>query len=202
VSSAEHVAGSRARYQRNLGEGTIMITETTIPLAALRSAVCGDPFWENHLNRTIHQERDTVAVHLAILVKPYLQLLLDGEKTVESRFSMHRRAPYDQVQADDIVLLKRSGGPIMGIGTIASAWFFRLNPTAWRQIKETFGQALCIEDPSFWEARAAASFATLMQLQHVRSIPPITYSKRDQRAWVVLQQRIVQATFCENHMEA
>jgi hypothetical protein len=35
----------------------------------------------------------TGAIHLAVFVEPYLSFLLDGTKTIESRFAMRRSIP-------------------------------------------------------------------------------------------------------------
>ena len=52
-------------------------------------------------------EPSPFSVHLAILLEPYLQYILDGTKTVESRFSKNRIAPYNMVEPGDVVLLKK-----------------------------------------------------------------------------------------------
>ena len=57
----------------------------------LHAAVLGDVFWEQQLQHLFTSSRERVALHLAILVDPYLQLMLDGKKTIESRFSINRR---------------------------------------------------------------------------------------------------------------
>ena len=34
------------------------------------------------------------AIHLAVVNEPHFRFILQGKKTIESRFSMHRAAPY------------------------------------------------------------------------------------------------------------
>ncbi|NEO46376.1 MAG: ASCH domain-containing protein [Moorea sp. SIO4A3] len=127
-------------------------------------------------------------LHLAIFVEPYLQFILDGEKTVDSRFSTRRFAPYNRVEKGDVVLLKKSSGPIVGICQVSYVWFYELDPESWRTIKG-FADAICAQDPDFWKQREAASFATLMRIQNVKPIEPIKFVKRDRRGWVVLHER-------------
>lgn len=155
----------------------------------VQSIVQGDPFWEGYLRHVIAPHMVRCSLHLAILVEPYLQFILEGRKTVESRFSVRRCAPYESVQRGDIVFLKRSSGPIVGLCQIADAWSYRLDPDSWSMIRKEFTQALCAQDPSFWQARRHATFATLMRLQHVRTLSPLPYAKRDRRGWVILQRR-------------
>ncbi|SRR6266702_8579539 len=162
---------------------------------ALRSNLHGDTFWEGYLNQVTGRHYFPFALHLAVLVEPYLQFILDGRKTVESRFSTRRFPPYKSVQRGDVILLKRSGGPIMGLCQVADAWFYQLDPTSWKTIQEEFAQAICAQDPIFWKDREHASFATLIRIKHVRSLMPIQYNKRDRRGWVILQDVNEQLSF-------
>ncbi len=163
----------------------------------LRSIVHGDPFWEGYLHQVPEHYYFPFALHLAILVEPYLQFILDGKKTVESRFSTRRYPPYKSVYRGDVILLKQSGGPIVGVCQVADAWFYHLDTTSWKTIKEEFAQAICAQDPLFWKDREHASFATLIRMKHVRSLMPIQYTKRDRRGWVILQAANEQLRFDE-----
>lgn len=128
------------------------------------------------------------ALHLAILVEPYLTYILEGRKTIESRFSVNRIAPYAHLRQGDVIILKQSSGPILGTCRVARVWFYRLEPNSWREIRHRFAKGLCADDPGFWAARRRASFATLMQLEDVKRMEPLTLRKRDRRGWVVLAQ--------------
>lgn len=149
-------------------------------------SVRGDGFWEERLAAVASA---AISLHLAIFVEPFLGYLLAGQKTVESRFATRRCPPYGRVRYGDLVLVKQSGGAILGLCEVAETWFYHLDPASWRTIREDFAHALCAQDPTFWEARQAASFATLMRVSAVRSLPPIRCPKRDRRGWVVLKPR-------------
>lgn len=166
-----------------------MLAFETFLRSDIQSIVKGDSFWELRLSQLSSSDYCPFALHLAIFVEPYLQFVLDGQKTIESRFATRRYVPYKQVDVGDVVLLKRSGGPIVGICEIAAVWFYRLDAKSWSTIKREFAQALCAQDPNFWQSRQLASYATLMRLHHVRSIPPIKFTKRDRRGWVLLRSR-------------
>ena len=163
----------------------------------LRSILHGDPFWEGYFSQVVGQYYFPFTLHLAILVEPYLQFILDGQKTVESRFSTRRYPPYKSVYRGDAILLKRSGGPIVGLCQVADAWFYQLDMASWETIKEEFAQAICAQDPLFWKDREHASFATLIRIKHVRSLEPIYFTKRDRRGWVILQATNEQLRFDE-----
>jgi len=55
-------------------------------LDAVRLAVSTDPFWAERLSGLTGPTAIEFSVHLAVFVEPFLGYILDGSKTVESRF--------------------------------------------------------------------------------------------------------------------
>jgi len=158
------------------------------PLADnLLLAVQHNSFWRGYLKQFLPPKEAPFSIHLAVFVEPYLQDVLDGRKTVESRFSARRCAPYDRVQKGDVVLLKKSSGPIVGLCKVSNAWSYALEKGSWREIRREYAVDLCAQDPKFWAQRKDASFVTLMRICEVLPIDPIKVEKRDRRGWVVLQ---------------
>ena len=154
----------------------------------LKLSTDGHQFWEGYLEKLSASEPNPFSIHLAILLDPYLQYILDGTKTVESRFSKNRIAPYNMVQTGDVVLLKKVGTKsISGVCVIREVWFYQLDPDSWSEIREGFSKALRADDPSFWNRRETAHFATLMRVAEVHRLPPIEVPKRDRRGWVILR---------------
>ena len=126
--------------------------------------------------------------HLAIFREPFLQLILQGRKTIESRFSMKRIAPFGVVRAGDVMLLKRSSGPIVAYCDIVRAEFFELDQFSLEQIRARYSDRLCA-DAAFWRARKRFRYASLLHIGKVQSVPPWYCEKRDRRAWVVLPRQ-------------
>jgi len=153
----------------------------------LRSAMRCNPQW-SEWSRSLSTGDGNVGIHIAVLIEPYLRFILDGSKTVESRFSRNGCAPFERVTAGDVVLLKRSSGPIVGACTISDVWCYRLSPGKLGEIRQRFGDAI---QPGigFWEERADAAFATLMRVVDVRALPDVYIPKRDRRGWVVLRDQ-------------
>src|SRR6202035_5734171 len=60
-------------------------------------------------------------IHLAVFVEPYLTFVLEGKKTIDSRFSVNRHAPFEQVKNGDLLILKQSSGPICGVCSVSHA---------------------------------------------------------------------------------
>jgi len=155
-------------------------------LQHLRSAARREPKWSDALSALLDGDSAVVGVHLAILVEPYLRFVLDRTKTIESRFSRNGCPPFERVTAGDILLLKRSSGPIVGLCTVTDVWDYRLTPSTMSEIQNRFGRAICPQD-GFWEDRRDAAFATLMRVDDARPLPDLVIPKRDRRGWVVLR---------------
>ena len=161
------------------------------------SAVRDAPFWDRYFTEIQVNQSAGRAIHLAVFVEPYLTFVLEGKKTVESRFSRNLCAPHGRVHEGDAVILKRSGGAVVGICLVSNVWFYELDPQSWDEIRCNFGDNLCTDDSEFWREREKASFATLMCLSHVTELDPITCEKKDRRGWVVLKGCSLGQSRCE-----
>src|SRR3954451_15221383 len=102
-------------------------------LAALEQRLSHEPFWREKV-RTCFETQSPHSLHLAIFRAPYLDLILAGKKTIESRFSVNRIAPYEVAEHDDLVLLKRSPGPITALCLQAKPIYNHLDPESSREI--------------------------------------------------------------------
>lgn len=158
-----------------------------LDMLARLSELCNDtPF------ATAFAADSQVGVHLGIFVEPYLDLLLQGKKTIESRFGVTRHPPFEQVHCGDLLVVKKSGGPVCGVCRITNVWFYRLDPDTWPEI-ERHSQALCMDGSAFWEKKKAASFATLMQVEDVCRLEEFAIDKEDPRGWVVIKDSVLAA---------
>jgi hypothetical protein len=163
-------------------------------LAGVQSAVAADAFWSEYVRQA--NKEGGPSLHLAVLVEPFLGYLLSGQKTIESRFSIHRCAPYGQVNQGDVLVLKAATGPVVGMCLVDHVWSFSLDTTPLTYLRDEFGEALCAND-DFWTQRGRARYATLMRVQRVRSLPPIVVRKRDRRGWVVFRRGPQQTSLLE-----
>src|SRR5688572_23664147 len=86
-----------------------------------------------------------IALHLAVFVEPYLSYILDGSKTVESRFSTRPIAPHGRVHEGDVILMKPSGKPIAGWCRAGRVWNYELDPSSWVEIRDRFSPSLRVQ---------------------------------------------------------
>lgn len=149
--------------------------------------VDGHKFWLSYLLDATRPS-SFIGIHLAIFAEPFLSMVLSGEKTIESRFSRNRCAPYGEVGDGDIILVKEVSGPICGIALARRAWSYDLINEPIESIRRQFGDGIR-GDEAFWASRSDAHYATLIELDSATSIAPVTCDKRDRRGWVALRSR-------------
>ncbi len=129
--------------------------------------------------------------HLAIFNPPFLDLILEGRKIVEGRFSKVRCAPFGAVQEGDVVLMKESGGLVKGSFIVAKVESFEhLTQEKLKELEARYGESLCANaDPQYWQRRRASRYATLMHVaEPTRFERPFPFPKKDRRGWVVLER--------------
>lgn len=158
---------------------------------ALLERVGAHLFWLSYLSDAT-RSTSRIGIHLAIFSEPFLSMVLTGEKTIESRFSRNRCAPYGEVGNGDIILLKEVAGPISGLVLARSTWCYDLTCEPIDRIRKRFGARIGGDD-AFWSSRSDALYATLVELDTPTSISPVGCDKRDRRGWVCLRPR--QMTF-------
>jgi len=127
--------------------------------------------------------------HLVILKKPYLDLILAGQKTVESRFTRTKRPPFGKVASGDTLFLKESSGPVRAVATAAAVKnFAELTPEQITAIKQQYNRLIKGAE-QYWQDKADCRFGLLVWLEDVQPIEPLRISKKDWRAWVVLTEK-------------
>lgn len=133
--------------------------------------------------------RETLArrqrVHLAVMVEPHLSYILQGKKSTESRFSKNAIAPYLQIGPDDLVLLKLTGGPVVGCFTTDAVEFVNLSASEFERLRTNYSDAICA-DEEFWAARTHKRYATLIGVRDPVELPASVIAKSDRRGWVAL----------------
>lgn len=131
--------------------------------------------------------------HLAILTSGWTELILDGSKTIESRFTKVRCAPFGKVHEGDVVYLKESGGLVKGMFTVAKVKTFENLTDAqicdlfYKEYREQIFSslsALMRHPPEKW---LTAKHATLIHVSNpIAFDDPFPYKQKGRSAWLVL----------------
>lgn len=153
--------------------------------------------WASYFHENVIKSPPKVSVHVGVFATPYIGFVFDGTKTIESRFSVNRCAPFGDVSAGDVLLIKEVAGPITGICLIGNVWSYRIKPETLLDVQSRFQAAMRVEDPTFWVERRDAAFGTLMQISNVAKIEPFEIKKSDRRGWVVVKRRTRQLQLWE-----
>lgn len=126
--------------------------------------------------------------HLAIFKGDGAEKILSGSKTIESRFSRGKIAPYGAISAGDLVYIKKSGRDLIGQFKVKKVIFYDgLGVEDIGEIKEKFGKELAV-DEGYWKGKENAKFGTLIFIGESSRFltSPIKLKKKDLRGWAVL----------------
>ncbi len=125
--------------------------------------------------------------HIAIFRQPFYDFVLSGRKTIESRWSLHRIAPYNKIKIGDTILIKKTSEKISAKAVVSDVKFFELTPTIVEQIREKYGKEICTDYFDNWEAYLNKKYCTLIWLKEVTQIEPIDSPKSHGAGWIVLK---------------
>lgn len=108
-----------------------------------------------------------MAVHVAIVSPQCLARILDGRKTMESRLSATRRAPFGRVGRGDSVYFKASGGGFGAMATVgAVVTLAGLTPRGVRDVRKAHEPAV-MGGAAYWHAKRGSKYGTLVTLKDV-----------------------------------
>ena len=132
--------------------------------------------------------------HLAILNKKdkdWLQLILEGKKTIESRWYKNRRTPWNNIHQGDIVYLKKSGEPVTAKGIVDKVIQFEdLTEKMIKSIYDKYGEAIGRERQEFEKAVKDSKnkrYCILIFLKKVCKVSPFNINKKGfgmMSAWI------------------
>lgn len=135
-------------------------------------------------------------IHLGVFNEPYLTYMLEDKKTIESRFSKKRIAPYNKISKDDIVIVKKSSSNVVAYFTIKDIIFYDLSITPISEIKAKYSQELCVND-DFWELKKDSKYATLIFIDELIKLNPFPIKKKGMQTWIKLKPEFDTLTISE-----
>jgi ASC-1-like (ASCH) protein len=108
-----------------------------------------------------------MAVHVAILMRQYIRLILDGTKTVESRLTRTSRAPFRRVSPGDVIYFRQSCGPYLAQAIAGEVTFHEdLKPADIEALKSRWNAMVCGDD-AYWAMKKDSRYATFIRLKQV-----------------------------------
>lgn len=125
--------------------------------------------------------------HIAILRQPFYDMILSGEKTIESRWSKNKIAPYMQVQKGDVVFLKETGKNVTAKANVEKVEFYELTPDIAEEIRKKHGKEIGIDKFDDWNKYLQKNFCTLIWLSNVEKVKNIPSPKSHGAGWLVIK---------------
>lgn len=139
-------------------------------------------------------------VHVGVLMGGYVDEILAGVKTIETRLSTTRRSPFGAVAPGERVYFKERGGGIRATAIIERVRCFdRLTPAMVRALRDEYGEAIR-GTSEYWKRKVDAKYATLMWLREVEPVRfgprvPVFYGS----AWVTIPAAGCVYPACKSH---
>ena len=124
--------------------------------------------------------------HIAIMREPFLSMILSKEKTIESRWSMNKIAPFNKAKIGDEILFKETGKNITAKAKIKDVKFIQLTPKIADEIKEKYGDEIVISKFKNWQERKHKNYLTLIWLKDVKQIDEIKAPKSHGAGWIII----------------
>jgi len=109
--------------------------------------------------------------HLVILHKPYLDLILAGTKTVESRLSRRRHPAAARLRRGDTLYLKEAGGGVRAVAVVAEITEYNdIPPGGVAELARVWWPRVVGGGPDdpYWLAKREARHALFIHLTDVR----------------------------------
>jgi len=126
-------------------------------------------------------------LHLAVFTKGYITKIFRGQKSVDGRFSKVKCAPFGQIKKGDLVLMKQSGGKVVGFfiaGQIDE--YDNPNPIKLTKLIKTNWNDLAI-DQKFWNLKKSSKYFTFIKIQKPTKFRiPVIIKKRNLAGWIAL----------------
>lgn len=127
--------------------------------------------------------------HVAILSKDsssegrqesWLNLIIIGKKSIESRWYVNRVAPWGKIVAGDTVYFKESGDKVKVKASVSKViQFEKLDEIVCGQIFAKYGKQICLQDMSYYPYYTKKKYCILIFLKDVELIAkPFSINKK------------------------
>lgn len=131
--------------------------------------------------------------HVAIMDKRlgYIPDIVSGKKSIESRWYMYKREPWDKIHIGDEIYFKDSGKPITAKALVKEViQISALDREKFGDIVKKYGDLIQIKERSYSEYYQSKNYCILIFLEKAEYIQPIRIDKRGYGsgcAWICVE---------------
>lgn len=126
--------------------------------------------------------------HIAIFQEPFYSFVINGKKSIESRWSNKKIAPFDKVKEGDILYIKKTGCNVTATAKVKLVKYFFLTPEIAEDIKKVYGNEICTDYFDDWEKYKNKKYCTLIWLDNVKNVDEFMVKKSNGAGWLVLKE--------------
>jgi len=125
--------------------------------------------------------------HVAIVSRIVARQLRRGVKQIESRFSVHKRPPFDRVSVGDRLHFKVSGGGVIGSAVVTRVrQFAELSPRRVLTLRRRFNAAIGASG-RYWQVRRHCLYGVLIWFAPLTPpARPVHVARQYGSGWLVL----------------
>ncbi len=119
--------------------------------------------------------------HVAIMNKRWklIPKILDGSKTIESRWYVNKRKPWNSIEEDDNIYFKNSGEAITAFAKVSNAVQFEdLDEQKFQEIMRKYADGIQLLTREYDEYYQSKNYCILIFLKDVKEIKPFNVSKK------------------------
>ncbi len=131
--------------------------------------------------------------HLMIVHPKYASLIMTGQKLVEARLGVDRRAPYNRVNPGDVVYIKPTSQSVIGKAIVHRVdQYSGLTHNDIDHLQRIYNDRV-LGDEAFWASKQDANYATFITLSKVtmlsdESTVPDSLLTPSRNAWRMLHE--------------
>ncbi len=126
--------------------------------------------------------------HIAILRQPFFNMVMSGEKTIESRWSMNRVAPFNKVKVGDVIYLKETGKDVTASAKVKQVNYYELTPQKVEEIRIKYGKEIGTDKLEDWQSTLQKKYCTLIWLEDVKKIKPVKVPRSNGAGWLLINE--------------
>ena len=143
-----------------------------------------DKGWDNNMN------------HLAIMnkKKKFIEMILSGEKTIESRWYVNKISPWNKIRKGETVWFKDSGEKVTAKAKVSNViQFDNLTPSKILEILKLYGKEIGFKEDKYEEWIKSCSnkhYCILVFLSNPKSVEPFEIDKTGfgiSSAWISIE---------------
>ena len=116
-------------------------------------------------------------------------MILNGTKTIESRFSFNKVVPYEKIKIGDEILLKETGKDVTAKANAKDVKYYELTPQIVEEIRLKYGKEIRTDKFADWETTKTKKYCTLIWLTDVKKINPVKVPKSHGAGWICLNSK-------------